>query len=345
MATRPRRSTPGLGQILPSAALVLIHMLGHALLLAPLVVPLFVLGACTTTTLVPVDTAYVTEGPRDPNAPRVLAVVAHPDDDVAFAGLMYKNATHLGGLADVCVLTNGEGGFKYATLAESIYGLQLTDEDIGRRELPAIRRGEMVNGARVMNVRRVMFLGQRDHRYTTDEFEILGEGAEIWDVDGVRQTLAGIMRDGGYDFVVTFFPSEGTHGHHKSAALLALQAVESLPANERPITLGARFVRDGDPRSEPQSLPGWPITEAFAGAPTFDFQRSQGFGHQDKLNYNIIANWAIAAHRSQGTMQLFMGRGSDIENYVLFAHNPASAEAEASAWFERLAEPQFEARS
>ena len=196
----------------------------------------------------PIDTAYVTAGPRDPDAPRVLAVVAHPDDDVAFAGLMYKNATHLGGLTDVCVLTNGEGGFKYATLAESIYGLQLTDEDVGRRE------------------------------------------------------LAAIVQDGDYDFLVTFFPNEGTHGHHKSAALLALQAVESLPLEERPITLGVRLVRDGDPR-------------------------------------------AIAAHRSQGTMQLFMGRGSDVENYVLYAHNPASAEAATRARFERLAEPRFVARS
>jgi LmbE family N-acetylglucosaminyl deacetylase len=304
-----------------------------------------VLVACTATTPLPIDTAHVTEGPRVADAPRVLAVVAHPDDDVAFAGLMYKNATHLGGLADVCVITNGEGGFKYATLAESIYGLPLTDEAVGRRELPAIRRSEMIDGARVMNVRRVMFLHQQDHRYTTDEFEILGDDAEIWDVEGVRQTLAGIMRDGDYDFLLTFFANEGTHGHHKSAALLALQAVESLPADERPITLGVRFVRDGDPRSIPAGLPGWPIAEAADDAPTFDFQRSQGFGHQDKLNYHIIANWAIAAHRSQGTMQLFMGRGSDVENYVLFAHNPASAVAVTRAWFERLAEPQFVARS
>jgi len=301
--------------------------------------------ACTATTPVPIDTAYVTEGPRDLEAPRVLAVVAHPDDDVAFAGLMYKNATHLGGLADVCVLTNGEGGFKYATLAESIYGLELTDEDVGRRELPAIRRQEMVDGARVMNVRRVMFLRQQDHRYTTDEFEIMGEGAEVWDVDGVRQTLAAIMQEGGYDFLVTFFPDEGTHGHHKSAALLALQAVESLPLEERPVTLGVRFVRDDDPGATPSGLAGWPITDATEGAPTFDFERGQGFGYQDKLNYHIIANWAIAAHRSQGTMQLFMGRGSDIENYVLYAHNPPGAAAATRAWFERLAEPQFVTRS
>jgi len=302
------------------------------------------LAACASPTPIPVDTAWVTPGPRDPSAPRVLAVVAHPDDDVAFAGVMYKTATYLGGLADVCVLTNGEGGYKYATLAESIYGLPLTQEDVGRRELPAIRRAEMVQGATVMNVRRVMFLRQRDHRYTTDEMEILGEGADVWDVDGVRDTLAQILRDGDYDFLLTFLPSAGTHGHHKSAALLALQAVTSLPPEQRPIALGVRFLRDADPSTPAQGLDGWPITTPLPDAPSFSFDRGQGFGHEGRLDYHIIANWAIAAHRSQGTMQLFMGRrggGSDLENYVLFAFNPRSAIETTRAWFERLAEPQF----
>ncbi len=299
------------------------------------------LAACAVTTPIPLDIAYVTDGPRDRDAARVLVVVAHPDDDIAFAGLMYKNATHLGGFTDVLVLTNGEGGFKYSTLAEPLYGLALTDETVGRRELPTIRRKEMVDGARVMNVRRVLFLRQKDHRYTTDELEILGEGADIWDVDGARRTIASVMQRGRYDYLLTFLPNEGTHGHHKSAALLALQALESLPQDERPVSLGVRFVRKDDPPGEPEGLADWPITTPLAGAPSFDFDRTQGFGYEDKLNYQIIVNWAIAAHRSQGTMQLFMGRGSEIENYVLFGHNPASAVESTRAWFERLAEQQF----
>lgn len=303
------------------------------------------LAACTasrlTSTPLPVDTAWVTPGPRDPDAPRVLAVVAHPDDDVAFAGLMYKNATHLGGLADVCVITNGEGGYKYATLAEPIYGLELTDEAVGRRELPAIRRAEMVAGATVMNVRRVMFLRQQDHRYTTDEGEILDDGAAVWDVEGVRQTLAAILTEGDYDYLVTFLPSEGTHGHHKAAALLALAAVLSLPPAERPIALGVRFVPDAEADDRPQGLGGWPITTPAPGVQTFHFDRGQGFGHDGRLDYSIIAHWAIAAHRSQGTMQLLMRRPDSLENYVLFAFNPPGAEAAVAAWFARLAEPQF----
>ncbi len=71
---------------------------------------------------------------------RVLVVVAHPDDDTDFVGAVYKLTHVLGGKADLCVVTNGEGGYRYATLAEPIYGLKLTQESVGRKALPAIRR-------------------------------------------------------------------------------------------------------------------------------------------------------------------------------------------------------------
>ena len=55
-------------------------------------------------------------------------VAPHPDDEIAFAGALYKTSTLLDGRCDVAGITNGEGGFKYSTLAERIYGLELTDE-------------------------------------------------------------------------------------------------------------------------------------------------------------------------------------------------------------------------
>ena len=39
---------------------------------------------------------------------RALCVVAHPDDEIAFSGTVYKIATHLGGAVDVVVITNSE---------------------------------------------------------------------------------------------------------------------------------------------------------------------------------------------------------------------------------------------
>ena len=39
---------------------------------------------------------------------------------------------------------------------------------------------------------------------------------------------------------------------------------------------------------------------------TFEFDRNQTFGHNDRLNYTLIAHWVIAEHKSQGTMQMRM---------------------------------------
>ena len=54
--------------------------------------------------------------------PRILCITAHPDDEIAFAGTLFKIATHLEGSCDLAVITNGEGGYKYSTIGESIYG-------------------------------------------------------------------------------------------------------------------------------------------------------------------------------------------------------------------------------
>ena len=50
------------------------------------------------------------------------------------------------GSVDLALITNGEGGYKYSTLAEDIYGLELTDEEVGRKYLPDIRKKELEAG-------------------------------------------------------------------------------------------------------------------------------------------------------------------------------------------------------
>jgi hypothetical protein len=40
-----------------------------------------------------------------------------------------------------------------------------------------------------------------------------------------------------------------------------------------------------------------------------------------------------------------MGRSSDLETYVLYGLSPEAAVDTTRAWFERLAEPQYEAGS
>lgn len=271
--------------------------------------------------------------------PRVLAVIAHPDDEVAFAATLYKLTTQLDGICDLFVITNGEGGFKYATLAERTYGLELTDEQVGRAELPRIRRQELADSARVLGVRRLLLLGEQDHRYTADVEEVLGPQAQVWDLARVRAELQGALAGERYDFVFALAPAEGTHAHHKAATALAAEAVLAVPVEQRPVML-VGTVRGTEGFS----------TLAFApeelGVPTgpFVLDRRQRFGHQDKLDYRIVVNWAIAAHKSQGTLQLYANQG-EREEYYLFGDRRIEASRKAAALFEALARTQFAQRS
>jgi hypothetical protein len=74
--------------------------------------------------------------PSQERQQKALLVVAHPDDEYAFAATAYRFVRELGGVAGQIVITNGEGGYRYSALAESIYGVSLTKESEGRARLP-----------------------------------------------------------------------------------------------------------------------------------------------------------------------------------------------------------------
>ncbi len=303
---------------------------------APVALGLLLCAACAAPSRIDVERVTAVRG----DGPRVLAVLAHPDDESAFAATLYKIATHLGGACDAVVVTNGEGGFKYSTLAEPLYGLELSDEATGRRHLPAIRRAEMLEGARILGLREVWFLGQTDHRYTQNADEVLGADADVWDVAFVERTLERLLARGGYDFVFTLVPSAATHGHHKAATILALRAAARLPARKRPVVLAGGGADEPDaPRAPP--LSGHPLTAT--SDEVFVFDRTQPLGHRGRLDYRIVVNWLIAAHKSQGTMQLAVN-GSRYERFFLYELNGPGAAAKARALFEALREEQFPVR-
>ena len=288
-----------------------------------------------------IDEVIVTEV-RGATGPHVLVVVAHPDDEIAFAGTLYKTATHLNGVVDILTITNGEGGFKYATLAESRYGLDLTDEAVGRKHLPAIRRRELITGCRELFVHRITFLEQRDHRYTQDPGEVLD--TDVWDLALVRSELSERLETGDYDFVLGLGPTSTTHGHHQAATILAAEAVSRLPEAQRPTMLAVRHRRSDAEVPVLAANDHAPELTRVVEHESLVFDRGQKFGHKERLDYSIIANWAITAHKTQGTMQRFVGPASE-EHYFVLGVSPPEGPERAAAWFERLAEPQFQART
>jgi LmbE family N-acetylglucosaminyl deacetylase len=254
---------------------------------------------------------------------RVLLVTAHPDDDAAFAATVYRITHHLGGV-----------------VAEPIYNLPLTDERVARQYLPAIRKRELMAGGSIVGIRKYFFLDQPDRGFTLSADSVL---RAVWDTTFVRNRLTAILSDGSYDLVLGILPFEETHGHHKSATIMALHAAQSLPPQDRPVVLGGfncQLDRAQERRFE--GLEGHPQTRATGGAPLVRFDRTQKFGLNDRLDYRIIVNWVIAEHKSQGTMQLLMNRG-EIECFWYFDANGPEGRERVAELFEQLGPDQDEA--
>jgi LmbE family N-acetylglucosaminyl deacetylase len=269
-----------------------------------------------------------------PSPARVLVVVAHPDDDVDFAGFVYKLTHVLGGKADLCVVTNGEGGFRYATLAEPIYGLKLTQESVGRKALPAIRKKEARAGGAIAGYSNFFFLDQLDKAYTENVHEVL---EKQWDTAFVRRRLSEILNKGRYDFVFITEPTKTTHGGHQAAALMALSVVAAMPPNRRPVILATNTYKKGGPAPDYQGRDDFPVAKPRPIDPPLEFDLTQPFGFQDRLDYRIVVNWVIAEHKSQGIMQLYVN-SMDTERSFLFAIDDDAGVARATALFARLSD-------
>lgn len=265
--------------------------------------------------------------------PVVLLVIAHPDDESVFDATVYKITHELHGTADLALISNGEGGYKYSTLSEAYYGLELTDEKVGRANLPRIRKQELMNAGKIIGIRNYFFMDQPDKKYTTDERDPLDTS---WDVGLVMVQLRRIMMAVKYDYVFCLLPVPETHGQHKAATILALQTAEQLPAEQKPIVLGAKTSSKTDSLQYVfTQLKEYKETAIDKNAPVFELDRTVRFGYKNALDYKVIVNWAIAEHKSQGTMQMEMSHG-DFENFWYFSINDEAGIPKTQILFEEL---------
>jgi N-acetylglucosamine malate deacetylase 2 len=251
---------------------------------------------------------------------RVLLVVAHPDDESEMAGTIYRIAKESSGVVDQVVISDGEGGFRYSALAGRYYGADLASESVGRALLPHIRQGETRQAGRVLGIRRLWFLNERDEHFTLNADEVL---QQTWRTTRVQDWLVQRLRKNRYDLIFVLLPTEDTHGEHKAASILALRAVEQLPENQRPAVLGVQASpKDTDSY---KTLSGYPITAANSSEPQFHFDRDVHFGFRNSLSYQIVVDWVIAEHKSQGLFQTTVGQNR-FENFWVFStgENPTN---------------------
>jgi LmbE family N-acetylglucosaminyl deacetylase len=173
----------------------------------------------------------------------------------------------------------------------------------GRNRLAAIRKQEAIRAGRILGIRQHYFLDQKDLGFDTDASSA---ATGNWDRPRVRAVLDDLLARERYDAVFTLLPTAETHAHHRAATLLALEAVAAMPEDVRPLILGV----------EAPSKAEGPAT--FRGAdPLLVFDRTASFGFHNALNYQIVVNWVIAEHKSQGLFQTEYGR-SDSEQFWLF---------------------------
>jgi N-acetylglucosamine malate deacetylase 2 len=266
---------------------------------------------------------------------RALLVVAHPDDEYEMAGAIYRIANELSGTVDQVIITDGEAGYRYSSLAARYYGVNLTDETTGRAKLPHIREEEARRAARILGIRHQWFLNERDDHFTLDVQDAL----KSWRTERVLAELQERLRKGDYDVVFVLLPTEDTHGQHKAASILALEAVETLPAGQRPAVVGADAA-SGETESY-RTLSGYPLTATNSSEPQFHFDRDVHFGFRNSLSYEIVVDWVIAEHKSQGLFQTKCGQDR-FENFWVFALSGSSGAKRTEALFDRIS-PQSRA--
>jgi N-acetylglucosamine malate deacetylase 2 len=253
--------------------------------------------------------------PRNAVRPaRALVVIAHPDDESILAVTLYKIAKEHQGRVDLFVITDGEAGYKYATLAETYYDCRLTDAEDGRKRLPAIRRQELKRAGRILGVSHYYFAHQRDDKYTTDEKDALDS---CWDVRAVKNALANRLRRGHYDYVFCLLPEIGEHGAHKAATLLALDAVAAMAETSRPVILAAMTRDKADSVTRFVGYLHYKRTIPVADTALFRVDRTAHFSYKNRLDYKVIANWELAEHKTQGATQMTMNDG-DLEEFWYF---------------------------
>jgi len=212
------------------------------------------------------------------------------------------------------VITNGEAGYRYAALAETVYGRKLVQEDEGRAHLPAIRKEEVLRAGKILGVRRHYFLDQRDSGFTTTAAEADASG---WDRVRISHFLKGLLAHERYDAILTLLPTRETHGHHRAATILTLEAVAAINDGERPLVFGAEADSDDEGTRSFAGLSSAPLTATVSQEPAIVFDRNASFGYRHALNYQIVVNWVIAEHKSQGLFQTDAGK-HEFERLWLF---------------------------
>ncbi|CAF1436830.1 unnamed protein product [Adineta steineri] len=258
----------------------------------------------------------------------VLVVVAHPDDEVLFGGFMHSLTHQLNASVDLICVTNGEGGFKHAGIAESFYdNIKLREETIGRTHLPRIRQKELMGSGRIVGIRKFFFYDQFDLEYSRDTNSVLSkQWNKEWVIGRFHDTIKHGNGARGYDLMIIMLPNVNSHGHHTVSGLLALETISRLQQmNSTGIVIptvigGSEFVLN-----QPPTYPENQLAEVFRNTTVNEFRFNLRWKLIDApiANYQTILCWMAAEHKTQGGLipELCTDSTRDNEQYFYFTIN------------------------
>jgi hypothetical protein len=162
-------------------------------------------------------------------------------------------------------------------------------------------------------------LDEKDHHYTTDITEM--ENNAVWNNDRVRDEVKRLLKKTKYDVIMLMLPEAKQHAHHKYSCILALEAIEQtydFQSDDHPIVIAGTEETNEDylfaqgyeeltRAVTKHDISNYQINANVSrftsnGAFVFHFDRRNTFGHMDRLNYKTPVIWAMAEHKSQGTL-------------------------------------------
>lgn len=235
---------------------------------------------------------------------RALVVVAHPDDEYYCAGTVYRLTRELGAVVDQLTVTNGESGFRFSHLAEQFYGISLTNPEAARTCLPEIRRREALAASRILGIRTHRFLNQLDDRCEDDDL-LLGQ---VWNRSEIASALRSLLSRERYGVVFTILPTAATHPHHRLVTQIVVDVVQEMDPPVAPLVLGAEATESVHPLEYSVRPREGAACVQHRVAPDIVFDRRQSVGATHHARYDVIVNWVIAEHKSQGLFQHEVGR-------------------------------------
>jgi LmbE family N-acetylglucosaminyl deacetylase len=181
-------------------------------------------------------------------APRILVVVAHPDDETMVAYTL-KKASLRGARVSYLYLTEGEGGIHVET--RNVFGVHLakrdangelvrteSKDDADRRRLASVRRQETTEFHGILGEQSNlgitplhMLQGNADrwHEGARGTEHVLGPSPDPdWHVAETRLVIEQKIREESPDYVITLSDNPKTHPQHQASYALTEQAVANI---------------------------------------------------------------------------------------------------------------------